>query len=470
MPAAAAVEITDLVKRYGGRPPSTACPLPSPADGCWRCWARTAPARRPPSRSAKASAAPTPAWSGCSAWTPSPTPRAAPPGRGDAAGRRRRLTPGRARCETAAAVRVATPRTRWTPPALLERLGPGRRGGHPGTGGCPAASSSGSRWRWRWSAVRNWCSSTSRPPAWTRRPGAPPGTLDRQAARATASAVVLTTHFLDEAERLADHVVIIDAGRVVAAGSPAELTAAGVGGPAPVPGPGLPCDSRSCRPAAGRRAVSEPPPAHYLVAGDGDARAAGHARPPGARPRDVLAEDAQRRAAQPGGRLPRPHRPSSCRRPAMTAASSAGAAARPRGRAMLAAQTAMELRLMLRNGEQVAAHAGDPAAAAVVLQPAAAVLPLRPPAGASTSWCPAVLALAVMSAAFTGLAIGTGFERKYGGAQAAGRHRAAAVGAAARQDPRGAGCSKLLQAVLICAVRPGAGLAPARRGRCRRPC
>ena len=39
--------------------------------------------------------------------------------------------------------------------------------------------------------------------------------------------VVLTTHFLDEAERLADTVVVLDEGRVVAAGSPAELTSAG---------------------------------------------------------------------------------------------------------------------------------------------------------------------------------------------------------------------------------------------------
>jgi ABC-2 type transport system ATP-binding protein len=35
--------------------------------------------------------------------------------------------------------------------------------------------------------------------------------------------VVLTTHELDEAERLADHVVIVDRGKVAAAGSPAEL-------------------------------------------------------------------------------------------------------------------------------------------------------------------------------------------------------------------------------------------------------
>jgi ABC-2 type transport system ATP-binding protein len=44
--------------------------------------------------------------------------------------------------------------------------------------------------------------------------------------RADGVSVLLTTHLLDEAERLADDVVIIDAGRVAAAGSPAALTAA----------------------------------------------------------------------------------------------------------------------------------------------------------------------------------------------------------------------------------------------------
>ncbi|GAA4382712.1 ABC transporter ATP-binding protein [Tsukamurella soli] len=39
--------------------------------------------------------------------------------------------------------------------------------------------------------------------------------------------VLLTTHLLDEAEELADQVVIIDHGRTVAAGTPAELTRAG---------------------------------------------------------------------------------------------------------------------------------------------------------------------------------------------------------------------------------------------------
>jgi ABC-2 type transport system ATP-binding protein len=43
--------------------------------------------------------------------------------------------------------------------------------------------------------------------------------------RADGVSVLLTTHFLDEAEHLADHVVILDSGGVVAAGTPAELTA-----------------------------------------------------------------------------------------------------------------------------------------------------------------------------------------------------------------------------------------------------
>ena len=47
------------------------------------------------------------------------------------------------------------------------------------------------------------------------------------ALRADGVAVVLTTHLMDEAERLADDVVIVDRGRVVAAGTPTELTRGG---------------------------------------------------------------------------------------------------------------------------------------------------------------------------------------------------------------------------------------------------
>jgi ABC-2 type transport system ATP-binding protein len=45
-----------------------------------------------------------------------------------------------------------------------------------------------------------------------------------EALRADGVSVVLTTHLLDEAERLADQVVVMDAGQVVAAGTVAELT------------------------------------------------------------------------------------------------------------------------------------------------------------------------------------------------------------------------------------------------------
>ena len=48
-----------------------------------------------------------------------------------------------------------------------------------------------------------------------------------EALRRDGVAVLLTTHLMDEAEALADQVVIIDNGCVVAAGSPAQLTARG---------------------------------------------------------------------------------------------------------------------------------------------------------------------------------------------------------------------------------------------------
>jgi ABC-2 type transport system ATP-binding protein len=47
--------------------------------------------------------------------------------------------------------------------------------------------------------------------------------------RDDGACVVLTTHDLEEAERLADQVVIVDRGRLVAAGTPAELRGSGDG-------------------------------------------------------------------------------------------------------------------------------------------------------------------------------------------------------------------------------------------------
>ena len=76
-------------------------------------------------------------------------------------------------------------------------------------------------------------------------------------------AVLLTTHHLEEAERLADAVVILDGGRVVAAGSPAELMRSGGGGEIRFGGPpGL--DVAGLGAAMGA-AVAEEQPGEYLV-------------------------------------------------------------------------------------------------------------------------------------------------------------------------------------------------------------
>ena len=79
---------------------------------------------------------------------------------------------------------------------------------------------------------------------------------------------------------------------------------------------------------------------------------------------------------------------------------------------MLAAQARMELKLSLRNGEQVLLTLLIPLllTAVLVAEPFIEV-----DDGSRVDFVvPGVLALAVTSAAFTGLAIATGFERKYG--------------------------------------------------------
>jgi ABC-2 type transport system ATP-binding protein len=76
-------------------------------------------------------------------------------------------------------------------------------------------------------------------------------------------AVILTTHFMEEAERLADHVVIIDHGRAVASGSPAELT--GSAGQLRFRAePGLDTENLLAALPAGSVA-KESPAGHYLI-------------------------------------------------------------------------------------------------------------------------------------------------------------------------------------------------------------
>ena len=80
---------------------------------------------------------------------------------------------------------------------------------------------------------------------------------------------------------------------------------------------------------------------------------------------------------------------------------------------MLRAQTLMELRLLSRNGEQLLLTLVIPLLLLVMGTRSDAIVDLGPgrPIDIIT---PGVLALAVMSTSFTSLAIGTGFERRYG--------------------------------------------------------
>jgi ABC-2 type transport system ATP-binding protein len=76
-------------------------------------------------------------------------------------------------------------------------------------------------------------------------------------------AVILTTHFMEEAERLADHVVIIDHGQTVADGTPAALT--GSAGQLRFRAePGLDTDSLLAALPTGS-AAKESPAGHYLI-------------------------------------------------------------------------------------------------------------------------------------------------------------------------------------------------------------
>jgi ABC-2 type transport system ATP-binding protein len=75
--------------------------------------------------------------------------------------------------------------------------------------------------------------------------------------------VILTTHYLEEAERLADLVVIVDHGKLVAEGTPAELTG-GEGQLRFRADPGLDTTSLASALPAGA-VVKESPAGAYLV-------------------------------------------------------------------------------------------------------------------------------------------------------------------------------------------------------------
>jgi ABC-2 type transport system ATP-binding protein len=82
--------------------------------------------------------------------------------------------------------------------------------------------------------------------------------------REGGTTVILTTHLLDEAERLADRVAIIDRGRLIALGTPQELTGASETGAIRLAAaPGLPLASLAALP--GIRAARESESGYYAI-------------------------------------------------------------------------------------------------------------------------------------------------------------------------------------------------------------
>lgn len=82
--------------------------------------------------------------------------------------------------------------------------------------------------------------------------------------------------------------------------------------------------------------------------------------------------------------------------------------------AMISAQARMETRLILRNGEQLLLAIVIPLIALIAGVRAFSHIDHHFPGTPIDTLTPGVLALAVMSTAFTSLAITTGFERRYG--------------------------------------------------------
>jgi ABC-2 type transport system ATP-binding protein len=81
--------------------------------------------------------------------------------------------------------------------------------------------------------------------------------------RTAGASVILTTHYMDEAERLADMVAIVDHGRLVAGGTPAELT--GTAGQLRFRAePGLDTDALLAALPPGS-AAKESPAGHYVI-------------------------------------------------------------------------------------------------------------------------------------------------------------------------------------------------------------
>lgn len=124
---------------------------------------------------------------------------------------------------------------------------------------------------------------------------------------------------------------------------------------------------------------------------------------------------------------------------------------------MVLAQAGMELRVLLRNGEQILLALVIPVML-LVLFSTTPLLDVGP--GARVDFlAPGVIALAVLSTAFTGQAIGTGFERRYGVLKRLGATPLPRFGLLAAKT-LAVLAVQALQVVVISAVALGLGWSP----------
>ncbi|WP_159943689.1 MULTISPECIES: ABC transporter permease [unclassified Nocardiopsis] len=124
---------------------------------------------------------------------------------------------------------------------------------------------------------------------------------------------------------------------------------------------------------------------------------------------------------------------------------------------MITAQAAMELRVTLRHGEQFLLTMVIP----VLLLVGFSLTAVLDVGGDSRvdALTPGVLALAVMSTSFTGLAIGTGFERRYGVLKRLGATPLSRFGLLAAKTLAVLGV-QVIQGVVLCSVALALGWSP----------
>jgi ABC-2 type transport system permease protein len=125
---------------------------------------------------------------------------------------------------------------------------------------------------------------------------------------------------------------------------------------------------------------------------------------------------------------------------------------------MVAAQAGLELRMLVRNGEQVLLTLVIPVLVLLVFANVEVMnLGTRPER--VDFLAPGVLALAVISTSFTGLAIGTGFERRYGALKRLGASPLPRSGLLAAKA-LAVLTVELVQTLLVCGLALGLGWSP----------